>query len=91
MITRFGSQEFLQFGHASSVVVTREESCPVQIAGSPRMLARSLTQRRRRLISCAVCSVVTLTSTPAYDLRQKMRLNTVCAVSAALARIRPEA
>ena len=47
----------------------------------------SLMQRRRRLISCVVCSVSTLTSTLAFALRPRVWLNRVGAVSAVLARI----
>src|SRR5215475_3294245 len=82
------SRSSIRINTANSVLITREQSCPVHIAGSARRLARSLMQRRRRLISCVVCSVSMLTSL-AYDLRPRMRL-TRSAVPAALARIRRE-
>src|SRR5262245_64581758 len=67
------SRSSIRINTANSVLITREQSCPVHIAGSARRLARSLMQRRRRLISCVVCSVSMFTS-PAYDLRPRMRL-----------------
>src|SRR6516165_1777289 len=39
---------------ADSVLITRERSCPVHIAGNARSLTKSLKQRRRRLVSCVV-------------------------------------
>src|SRR5215510_4498496 len=64
------SRSSIRISTANSVLITREQSCPVHIAGSARRLARSLMQRRRRLISCVVCSVSMFTSL-AYDLRPK--------------------
>src|SRR5215468_5666601 len=67
------SRSSIRISTANSVLITREQPCPVHIAGSARRLVRSLMQRRRRLISCVVCSVSMFTSL-AYDLRQRMRL-----------------
>jgi len=46
---------------SSSAVATRDDSCPVHIAGSARTLTRSLMQRWRRVISMAALSVPTST------------------------------
>src|SRR5262245_54257105 len=51
------SRSSIRINTANSVLITREQPCPVHIAGSASRLARSLMQRRRRLISCVVCSV----------------------------------
>src|SRR5215471_14946997 len=67
------SRSSIRISTANSVLITREQPCPVHIAGSARRLVRSLMQRRRRLISCVVCSVSMFTSL-AYDLRARMRL-----------------
>src|SRR5215813_7776575 len=64
------SRSSIRINTANSVLISREQPCPVHIAGSARRLARSLMQRRRRLISCVVCSVSMFTSL-AYDLRPK--------------------
>jgi hypothetical protein len=80
----------IRISTAISVLITREQPCPVHIAGNARILARSLMQRRRRLISYGVSSVSILTSL-ANELRTKMRLNEIHAVPAALARILREA
>src|SRR5215813_15079403 len=85
------SRSSIRISTANSVLITREQPCPVHIAGSARRLVRSLMQRRRRLISCVVCSVSTLTSYVGLRSSSKMQRIRVRAVPAALARIRREA
>src|SRR5215472_819796 len=56
------SRSSIRTSTANNVLIIREQSCPVHIAGNARRLAMSLMQCRRWLISRVVCSVSMSTS-----------------------------